>query len=624
MLACSSGGPMSTHGSCNSTPFWMSSLARVFVDEEEGEGTEKDGVLHTEVTMQNSSTMSTKEEEDDSRAKTDTASDPEEGTAVSVSEELSMQEEVQDVQKETHDSKAKTDTASDPEEGTAVLVPKELSIQEVQDVPKETHSDDARPFARGRGEKAVLYIKYAYSGALLAFSIVTLAAAILTQQTTATALYDINSTLAFFIFWFLILYLALIEAGLNCMVGLKPVDPALYKDTHPLAWKCTQLTNKGDNLDRFIIGRQFLDYCSVFMTNLMVSSIKNVPLNVMGLPQGVSDIFLRGGLAVTLVTIVIGQLVSQMNAAHCKLDWINNWLMVGSTYAALAIEASGLLHASYLLQRVVGLIAGRPVEMGEGERGTFGKAWFWIRALGSSALLLFSLAATIKALFDGNTSMWPGVPAPVSILLLVALIVAMGSMDALQIAVYKVVHIPVEDLAKNPVALSNIRFALHGTNLRAFLMGRQIFQTVVLFVIAKIISIRVTDSDENIFGVSNGLQKFFNFGVLGAFLSTILASLSWRVLANSFPLAFLSNPFTLPSIRFCLFIESTGVCAVSWLIATANKKLLRLHPDETYIGKHAAIDEEDHCLDLSECLDVSECLDLSESTSDSSIQSDGI
>ena len=554
-------------------------------DEEEGRGTgkgggtEKDGV-DNEVTIKKSSSMST-QEEDASQEKADTASNPEEGAEVSAPEELSLQEEVQDVQ-------------------------------------EETHSHAARPSARGRGAKAVLYIKYAYSGALLAFSIVILAAAIFTKQTTATALYNINSTLAFFIFWFLILYLALIEAGLNCMVGLKPVDPALYKDSHPLSWKCTQLTNKGDNLDRFIIGRQFLDYSSVFLANLMVSSVKNVPLTVMGLPQGVSDVFLRGGFAVTLVTIVIGQLVSQMNAAHCKLDWINNWLMVGSTYAALAIEASGLLHASYLFQRVVGFIAGRPIEMVGGKLGTFGKAWFWIRALGSTALLFFSVAATIKALFDGNTTMWQGVPAPVSLLLLVALIIVMGSMDALQIAVYKVVHIPVEDLAKNPVALKNTRFALHGTNLRAFLMGRQIFQTVVLFMIAKIISIRVTDSDENIFGVSDGLQKFFNFGVLGAFLSTILASLSWRILANSFPLAFLSNPFTMPSIRFCLFVESTGICAVSWLIAAANKKLLRLHPDEIFIGKHAADMEEDHCLDLSECLDVSE------STSDSSIQTDVI
>lgn len=546
----------SAYGSCNDGPFWISSCVDLNYAGDEEEGMKTDGV-DNEAEIKKSSSVVAKEEYA-SQGRTSTQQDDA--------------------------SQAGTDTTTSSDE----------------EVQEETRSHAGQPHSRGPGAKALLYIKYVYSGALLAFSIAILAAAIFTNQTTATALYGIHSALAFFSFWVLILFLALIEAGLNCMVGLKPVDPTLYKDSHPLSWKGTQAVNKGDNLDRFIIGRQLLDYSSVFLANFMVSSVKNVPLTVMGLPQGVSDVFLKGGFAVTFVTIVIGQLVSQMNAAHCKLDWINNWLMLGSTYTALAIEASGLLHASYLLQRAVGFIAGQPIEMAGDKLGTFSKAWFWTRALGSTLLLLFSIAATIKALFEGNTTMWQGVPAPVSLLLLVALIVVMGSMDALQIAVYKVVHIPVEDLARNPVALKNTQFTLHGTNLKAFLMGRQIFQTVVLFVIAKIISIRVTDSSENIFGVSDGLQKFFNFGVLGAFMSTILASLAWRILANSFPLFFLSNPFTMPSIRFCLWIESTGICSVSWLIAAVSKKLLRLQPDEMFIGKHAADVEEDHCLDLPE------------------------
>lgn len=517
--------------------------------------------------------------------------------------------------------RANPETAlNDPEQGEEVSVqPADISPRQVQD--KTTRTAESQPPTRTEGGKTgvlLLYFKYAYSAALLAFSIAILAAAIFTRQTTGTALFNIQPVLAFGLFWFLILYLALIEAGLNCMVGLKSVDPALYKDSHPLAYKCTQLTNRGDNLDRFIIGRQFLDYSSVFMTNLMVSSVKGVPLDVLGLPQGISEVFLRAGFAVCLVTIVIGQLVSQMNAAHCKLDWINNWLMVGSTYAALAIEDSGLLHATYLLRRLVGKIAGQPIESAEAELGSWGKAWFWTRALGSLALLVFSVAATIRAIFDGKTSMWPGVPVPVSIILLVALIVVMGFMDALQIAVYKVLYMSDEELAKHPVAHFNTRFALRGTNLRAFLIGRQVFQTVVLFVIARIISIRVHKGEENVFGISDGLQKFFNFGILGAFLSTILASLSWRILANSFPLAFLSTPFTLFSIRFCLFVENTGLCAISWIIAAVTQKLLRLKHDEIYIGT-AADRAAAAAADKNDCLDISEGQSTS---SDSSNQSD--
>ena len=433
----------------------------------------------------------------------------------------------------------------------------------------------------------VQYIKYAYSGVLLAFSILMVSAAIFEKQTTATADTNTHPVLAFVVFWCLILWLALMEGGLNAMVGLKPIDKALYASSHPLALKCTTLAHKGDNLERFIVGRQFLDLMCVFLTNFMVSAVDDAA--VLGLPSGVlCDTFLGAGLAVILVTIVIGQLVSQINAAHCMLDFINNWVMVATTYAALTLENSGLLHATYLVRILVSKLAGRPIKSSEGDEHSLRRrVWFWTRVLLSTTLLAFAFAVTVAALFDGNTTMWDGVPAPASIFLLVALIGIVGNMEGLQIALFAVVHLDGAELSKHPVAHRNCQLTFRGTNLQAFLVGRQILQTIIMFMIARITTLDIQNEEENVFGVSNGLQQFFNTGLLGALISTIIASLSWRIIASSFPIAFLSNPFGNITIRFCLFIENTGVCAVSWVIAAVHKKLARLQVDEVYVGTAA-------------------------------------
>jgi len=470
-----------------------------------------------------------------------------------------------------------------PVESDRVAVPASFDYDE-ENLKRSTQNvpDAIELGKRNTVSKLVAHIKYAYSGFLLLFCITVVTAAIFGRQTTATGDYNTRPIVAFLVFWFLILWLALMEGGLNCMVGLKPIERARYDATHRLAAMCTALAHKGDNLERFIVGRQFLDLTCVFLTNFMVSSIDSA--SVLGMPAVTNDIFLAAGVAVILVTIVIGQLISQINAAHCMLDFINNRVMVVTTYAALAIEGSGLLHAVYLFQILVAKLTGNTIKSSEPEKTVLAKTWFWSRVLMSTLLLLFSFVVTIKALFAGSTTMWNGVPAYISVISLAVLILVVGNMEALQIAMLAVVHLPEDTLKQYPVAQRNCNLTFKGSNLQAFLVGRQIFQTILMFVIARITTLDVADDTENIFGVNDGIQKVFNAGFLGALISTICASLSWRVIASTFPIAFLRSPFANPTIRFCLLVENTGVCSVAWLLAAVHKRLARLRPDEDYVG----------------------------------------
>ena len=471
------------------------------------------------------------------------------------------------------------------------LLEHEVTMQSIQDVEEESLEDVTlvQHFMLSCTDEhwIITAIKNVMSAALLLFCIVLLTAAMFDHQTRATSdAYGLNSVIAYGLFWGVLLWLAVIEGGLNCMVGLRPVDREMYKDTHPLTYKATQLTlaNKSKNhLERFIVGRQYMDLSMVFTISFLASAIKGA--SVLGLPKLVCQIFLNTGLAMTLVTIVLGQLALQVNAATCKLDFLNNYAMLVSTYVALGVEASGICHVVYLVQKIA-----TKNKVKETNSKPTTSVWrgiaFWGRVLMSTTFLIFALVTVITATFNGDTKMFEGVPGWASMIIFVFLIVLVGMMDALQIALMAVVHIPEDELQHCPRALRNCEF-VKGKKLQSFLLGRQIGQTVIQFLLARITTLNIPiGEDRNIWGVNDFLQKMFNGGVLGGIIATVLASLIWRVLASEYPLVFLASPFAKPIINLCFFAERTGIINISWSLAALHRKLTGVQPDEYYLGYH--------------------------------------
>lgn len=173
-------------------------------------------------------------------------------------------------------------------------------------------------------------------------------------------------------------------------------------------------------------------------------------------------------------------------------------------------------------------------------------------------------------------------------------------MESLQIAFMAVVHMPAEELKQRqrPTAKRNYDFIFAKTNrLQAFLIGRQILQTVIMFVIARITTLNYAPDTPNLFGVSDPVQNIvFGSGVLATLMSTIIASLSWRVLANTFPLAFLAFPLSRCVIDLCLWTEATGICSIAWPLAMLHRRVLGWHNDEYYLGMRRIEDVDDAIL----------------------------
>jgi len=421
-----------------------------------------------------------------------------------------------------------------------------------------------------------------YSTCLLIFSIVIVMGLIFAKQTSLSS--DVHPALAFCTIWIAILWLSMVEGGQASLVGLAPVNKDLYKDSHPLSYKCTALCHRGDNLDRYLLGRQFMVVLVVFVVNLSGAPVGGAEL--WGLPQGVTDVFLVTGVAMILFTCMVGQLNTQVNAAHCMLDYINNYFAVLTLYVAMIIEFSGLLHSSYLIQKIVAALAGKKIESYEEAKTPVQSAFFWFRVALSTAILCFSLAVTLEALFKGQTTMWKGVPDWVAIILFFSLMSVVGLLEGMQIAFFAVAKIPKSERGDSVWAQKTCELLFQGSghNLPGFMIGRQLCVVSCFFIVARVTTLNVTAEQENVFGVNDAAQEFFNTGLLGALITTILASISWQLVASAFPIAFLSNPLTYIFLRICLLLEATGIASGSWVLAGIHKKIAGFQRDEAYIG----------------------------------------
>ena len=426
-------------------------------------------------------------------------------------------------------------------------------------------------------------IKNVISTIALIWSCTMVGGLIFTEQTNLAK--DVHPALALILLVFAVCWLSVVEGGQASLVGLAPVNRELYKDSHPTAYKCTGISHTGDNLDRYLLGRQFMVVFIVFTVNQSGNPIADVEL--WGLPQIVLDIFLGSGLAMILLTTMIGQLNSQVNASHCMLDYLNTWSNYLTIVVARLIEASGLVHASYLIQIVVAAMAGKPVESNEAPRTDLQNIFFFGRCFMSLAILVFAFTVTLVALFNGQTTMWDGVPNGVAVVVFFLLMCVVGMLEGMQIAFFAVSRIPEDERGDSFFAKKTCEILFFGEshNLSGFMIGRQLCVVSCMFFIARVTSLDIDpDSEDTIFGVSKGTQAFFNLGFLGALITTIVASIAWQLVASCFPIAFLSNPFTYILLRLCLFLEATGICNGAYVIAWIHKKIAGFQRDEVYIG----------------------------------------
>jgi Silicon transporter len=429
-------------------------------------------------------------------------------------------------------------------------------------------------------------VKSIFSMALLTFSIALILGLIFTEQTTVSA--KVHPALAFIILLISVVWLANIEGSQGAIVGLAPINNELYRESHPWAYRISLLAHKGDNLDRYLLGRQFSVVLIVFAINNCAHPIAGAEL--WNLPSIVSSLFLGAGLSLIFFTVMVGQLSAEVNASLCMLDYINDPFSYFTLLASMAIEFSGIIHFSYGIRYMFCYCAGTKVESKEPPRTTFQQIFFWGRVAMSFGCLVYAFIVTLVALFDGKTTMWEGIPPAAGLALFFVLMAIVGLFEATQIAYFAVAKLRQNERGTSIWAKKTCEILYAGkdgqpgVNLPGFMIGRQLFVVSCMFFVAKVTSCNVKPGEETIMGVSEGMQAFFNTGLLGALITTIVGSIAWRLAAATFPIFFMSILPSYIGLKICLALDACGLLNGAWVLGWIHKKVAGFQLDEVYIG----------------------------------------
>ena len=207
---------------------------------------------------------------------------------------------------------------------------------------------------------------------------------------------------------------------------------------------------------------------------------------------------------------------------------------------------------------------------------------------------------TIEALATGKGGLLQDAGPAASIIIFFALLCFTGILEGIQVAAFALLRMPEEEVLQHGVAAKNSKMIFsNSSNLQAFMVGRQVLVTSSMFIVANIVEIEIQREEENLFGVNSTFQGFVNAGFLGAIVLTIFGSLAWRIVASSYPLAFMSNPIAYLIIRVCLLIAGIGICSSAILLAFVQKSIVNYFPDEEYIGNFDMMDKSQYVGDSS-------------------------
>mmetsp|Transcript_22313 Transcript_22313/g.33862 ORF Transcript_22313/g.33862 Transcript_22313/m.33862 type:complete len:472 (+) Transcript_22313:56-1471(+) len=436
------------------------------------------------------------------------------------------------------------------------------------------------------GENGILTLfKNAYSIVLLIISIVLITGLIFTKQTALSS--KTNPVVAFILLWVTVLWLSTVEGSQASLVGLSSVDKELYKENHSITYKITSITNKGDNLDRYLLGRQLMVVFLIFLINFCGDPIENATL--WGLPGWFIDIFLDIGFAMILFTCMVGQLNTQVNASLYMIDYVNNYFALFTFWVAMCIECTGILHICYAVKMIIIAIAAKTFKSKEEPRGRCASLFFWFRVFLSFSLVVFCFFVTFAALFEGKTEVWKGVPHVVAILMFFTLLTIVGLLEGMQIAFFAVAKLHESERGVSSSKFAKLTCDLlynqrDGLNLPAFMIGRQLCVVSCYFVIAHFTTQKLEQGDTNVLNFPDMVQAFLDTGLCGALVTTVIGSVSWQLVADAFPFAFLSTPFTYIMLRMCLVLEATGICNGAWILAGVHKRLAGFQNDDIHIG----------------------------------------
>jgi len=204
--------------------------------------------------------------------------------------------------------------------------------------------------------------RFIFSLALLVFSGVVTCYSIIEQKTGMWK--EVPGWASLLIFIFCLWLLGVMEGLQIALVELKRQNPDTYKDQYPTAYKLGQMASQGDNIEKFLMGRQVFVVCLVFFS-AKLTTIHSKGEFLFDVPDWVQITFLETGLLACVVVVIVAQLMPQIVASLYPVQFLELVVMKPAYYACIILEFIGITHFCWVLAAGLAFVFRMKKEQGE-------------------------------------------------------------------------------------------------------------------------------------------------------------------------------------------------------------------------------------------------------------------
>jgi len=394
-------------------------------------------------------------------------------------------------------------------------------------------------------------------------------------------------------FFFMMFWIALLEGCQISLVGLQGIDLEKYRHSHPRAYAALKVCHDGPNVERFLVGRQFL----LLFNGFLVSKVGGAGTSEFYIGDWhwnseATDFFWSNSVLLMVLLAGFAQLVTQLLAAQKMLGFLNlpYHALYTIVYPCLLVESVGLTHSSYLLKDVLVSIAGIDRSTADPAKQLKKNFLYYARCIMSVCAVIFSFVFIVKGVAYRQTNAtegvgWNKLPTPAAVILSLFFLYLIACSEGLQVSALALAAVPSHEYKdKAPLAYRTCQLLFAGRNMQAFLVGRQFTVAMMIILLSRVTSYAGSEGELINGGEDWGMGPGFNEGLLqtgflGAILVVNVGQLASQVAASIFPLACCNNHVMHWLLRLMLFIEFSGIVNCCWVLTWALDAITGLPKD---------------------------------------------
>jgi hypothetical protein len=408
------------------------------------------------------------------------------------------------------------------------------------------------------------YLKYIVSSVVTITYLVYIFWGIWTNE----AVLPVHYVAHFVIFIFCMTMVFYLEGLQVAILAVEHEDYTRYKDIYPRAYALMKSATHLNNVERFLVGRQF---CTIFVMTLIAQVTTFPKISHLGINSIVWFIFIQTGLPGAIVVTTIASLQPQLLAAKDPWKFLNLYGMHATLNLCYALEISGICtHYAYLLLHLIRATIFRSDIPASTDERVFSPAEWALeifKYILSTAVIFFYLVYIMWGIWTGQAVL-PIHPVAVFIVFVLAG-VFLAHLEGIQVGILVAEPKNHEEYKDTyPRGYAMMKRATFEKNVRRFLIGRQFFVIFVVFLINQC----TIFPEIATFGTPGIVWLiFFQLGFPTAINVLCWCQLPTQLLANQDPFMFMNRFGPRFTLEVCLFTEITGLAHFSWVVSAISR-----------------------------------------------------